>query len=63
MKIISRTIRKARRKHCARILYQDENGKHELLRTCDSISEAKAKLAQIEAELLEKDRLNWWPVK
>lgn len=54
MKILSRTIRKARGKHCARIRYQDENGRHELLRTCDSKSEAKTKLAQLETELLEK---------
>jgi hypothetical protein len=54
MKILSRTIRKARRKHCARIRYQDENGEHELLRTCDSKPEARIKLAQLDTELLEK---------
>jgi hypothetical protein len=54
MKILSRTIRKARGKHCARIRYEDENDNHELLRTCDSKSEAKTKLAQLETELLEK---------
>ena len=54
MKILSRTIRKARGRHCARIRYQDENGKHELLRTCDSRPEARTKLAQLETELLEK---------
>jgi hypothetical protein len=43
-----------RGKYCARIRYQDENGKHELLRTCDSKPEAKTKLAQLETELLEK---------
>ncbi len=54
MKILSRSIRKARGKYCARIRYQDDNGRHELLRTCDSKSEARTKLAQLESELVEK---------
>jgi hypothetical protein len=55
MKILSRTKRKARGKWCARLRYEDDNGKsHELLRTCDSKSEAKTKLAQLETEILEK---------
>src|SRR5215213_2825916 len=54
MKILNRTIRKARGKHCARIRYQDENGNHELLRTCDTKPEARIKLAQLETELIEK---------
>lgn len=53
--ILSRTIRKARGKHCARLRYIDDDGKkHELLRTAESKSEAKTKLAQLETELLEK---------
>jgi len=52
MKILSRTIRKARGKHCARLRYIDDVGKkHELLRTAESKSEAKTKLAQFETEL------------
>jgi integrase len=55
MKILSRTIRKARGKHCARLRYLDDDGKkHELLRTAESKSEAKTKLAQLESELIEK---------
>ena len=55
MKILSRTIRKARGKHCARLRYIDDDGKkHELLRTAESKSEAKTKLAQLETELMEK---------
>ena len=55
MKILSRTIRKARGKHCARLRYIDDDGKkHELLRTAENKSEAKTKLAQLETELMEK---------
>ena len=55
MKILSRTIRKARGKHCARLSYiEDDGNKHELLRTAESKSEAKTKLAQLETELMEK---------
>src|SRR5882672_10742471 len=55
MKILQRTIRKARGKHCARIRFEDDNGKtREVLRTAESKSEAKTKLAQLEVEILEK---------
>jgi hypothetical protein len=55
MKILSRTVRKARGKHCARLRYIDDDGKkHELLRTAENKSEAKTKLAQLETELMEK---------
>ena len=55
MKILSRTIRKARGKHCARLRYVADDGKkHELLRAAESKSEAKTKLAQLETELMEK---------
>jgi hypothetical protein len=48
MKILSRTMRKARGKHYARLRYMDDDGeKHELLRTAESKSEAKTKLAQL----------------
>lgn len=55
MKILQRTIRKARGKHCARIRFEADNGKtREILRTAESKSEAKTKLAQLEVEILEK---------
>ena len=55
MKILSRTLRKARGKHCARLRYIDDDGqKHELLRTAESKSEALTKRAQLETELLER---------
>lgn len=64
MKVLSRTIRRARGKHCARLRYIDDDGKkHELLRTAESKSEAKTKLAQLETELMEKDQRDWRPVK
>ena len=61
MKILSRTVRKARGKHCARLRYiDDDRKKHELLRTAES--KAKTKLAQLETELTEKGR-DWRPVR
>ena len=55
MKILQRTIRKARGKHCARIRFEADNGNtREVLRTAESKSEAKTKLAQLEVEILEK---------
>ncbi|HKG59520.1 MAG TPA: hypothetical protein VKB05_07045 [Pyrinomonadaceae bacterium] len=55
-----RTFRKTRGKYCARLRYIDEDGKkHELLRTGESKSGAKTKLAQLETELMEKDRRDW----
>jgi integrase len=53
--ILQRTIRKARGKHCARIRYEDDNGKtREVLRSAENRSDAKTKLAQLEVEILEK---------
>jgi len=55
MKILQRTIRKARGKHCARIRFEDDIGKtREVLRTAENKSEAKTRLAQLEVEILEK---------
>jgi hypothetical protein len=55
MKILSRTIRKARGKYCARLRRIDDDGKkQELLRTAESKSDAKTKIAQLETELMEK---------
>ena len=55
MKILQRTIRRKRGKHCARIRFEDNNGKiHEIMRTADNKSAAKTRLAQLEAEILEK---------
>ena len=53
--ILQRTIRRKRGKHCARIRFEDNNGKiHEIMRTADNKSAAKTRLAQLEAEILEK---------
>jgi plasmid replication initiation protein len=55
LKILQRTIRRKRGKHCARIRFEDNNGKiHEIMRTADNKSAAKTRLAQLEAEILEK---------
>ena len=55
LRILQRTIRKARGKHCARIRFEDDNGKtREILRTAESKSAAKTRLAQLEVEILEK---------
>ena len=53
--ILQRTIRKARGKHCARIRYEDDNGKtREVLRSAESKSGAKMKLAELEVEILKQ---------
>ena len=55
MIILQRTIRKARGKHCARIRYEDDNGKtREVLRSAESKSGAKMKLAELEVEILKQ---------
>ena len=55
MKILQRTIRRKRGKHCARIRFEDDNGKtHEVMRTAENKSDAKTRLAQLEVEILEK---------
>ena len=55
MRILQRTIRKARGKHCARIRFEDDNGKtREVLRTAESKRAAKTRLAHLEVEILEK---------
>src|SRR4029078_1854522 len=55
LKILQRKIRRKRGKHCARIRFEDNNGKiHEIMRTADNKSAAKTRLAQLEAEILEK---------
>lgn len=55
MIILQRTIRKARGKHCARIRYEDDNGKtREVLGSAESKSDAKMKLAELEVEILKK---------
>jgi hypothetical protein len=53
--ILQRTIRKARGKHCARIRYEDDSGKtREILRSAESKSGAKMKLAELEVEILKQ---------
>ena len=55
MRILERTIRTKRGKHCARIRFEDDNGKtREVMRTEESKSAAKTRLAQLEVEILEK---------
>jgi integrase len=55
LRILQRTIRKVRGKHCARIRFEADNGKtHEVLRTAESKSAAKTRLAQLKMEILEK---------
>ena len=55
MKILQRTIRRKRGKHCARIRFEDDNGQtHEVMRTAENKSAAKTRLAQLEVEVLEK---------
>jgi hypothetical protein len=64
MKIIQRTLRKARGERCARIRLEYDNGKtREVLRTVESKGEAKTKLAQLEVEILEKGRRDWRQVR
>jgi hypothetical protein len=55
LKILQRTIRRKRGKHCARIRFEDDKGTiHEIMRTADNKSAAKTRLAQLEVEILEK---------
>jgi len=44
LKILQRTIRRKRGKHCARIRFEDNNGKiHEIMRTADNKTAAKTR--------------------
>ncbi|HEV8135307.1 MAG TPA: hypothetical protein VGP85_11545, partial [Pyrinomonadaceae bacterium] len=55
MKILQRTIRRKRGKHCARIRFEDDNSQtHEVMRTAESKSAAKTRLAQLEVEILKR---------